>query len=259
MRTLKILLVNERGCFDPGIIAMAKVLSAKHRVVIVGPLQEQEGKGHRINTSQYPLRAERFYALNKVKMFGVNGTPVDCVLLGLEKLLQSKPDLVISGINPRNCRGEVIYSSGVVSAAIEGTIQGIPSIAVSADIKDKSSEKCYMAVAKVFARKLPHFYKYIPKDHTLNVNFPEKFSIRKIKATHLTLDMVNNHYESETNPYGATFFWLRNPLSKGEFSLDILNQQGDVYWLKKGFITFTPLKLDLTDESVYNELKELFD
>jgi len=256
MKQLKILLVNEAGCFNPGIVALAKVLSSRHRVVIVGPLKEQYGVGHRLTTSSHPLRAEQFYILNKVKVFGVNGTPCDCVLLALDKLLKSKPDLIITGIDPRNNRGETIYSSSVVSAAIEGTIQGIKSIALSAQVKDKNSEKCYMPVARAFARKLPYFYGNIPKDTTINVNFPAKFSTKNIKATHLTLDIVENEYEEEVNPFGTTFYWLKSPL--GGCNLKTLDQKGDIYWLKKGYITVTPLKLNLTDEEVYEELNQMF-
>jgi len=255
MKQLQILLVNEAGCFAPGISALAKVLSSRHRVVIVGPLKEQWGKGHRLTTSSHPLRAEQFYVLNKVKVFGVNGTPCDCVLLALDKLLKSKPDLIITGIDSKNNRGETIYSSSVVSAAIEGTIQGIKSIALSADIKDKDNERSYMAVARAFARKLPYLYRSIAKDTTLNVNFPSKFS-GKIKATHLTLDIVDNKYEEEVNPFGTQFYWLKSPL--GGCSLKTLDQKGDIYWLRKNYITVTPLKLNLTDEDIYEELQELF-
>ena len=256
MKQLKILLVNESGCFHPGIVALAKVLSSRHRVVIVGPLHEQDGRGHMLTTSSHPLRAQQYFVLNKIKVFGVNGTPCDCVLLAIDKLLKSKPDLIITGIDSKNNRGETIYSSSVVSAAIEGTIQGIKSIAVSASVKDPKSERSYMPVARAFARKLPYFWRNIPKDTTINVNFPAKFSTRKIKATHLTLNTVANQYEEEINPFGTQFYWLKSPL--GGCSLSTLDQRGDIYWLKKGFITVTPLKLDLTDEAVYHELKEMF-
>lgn len=256
LKALRILLVNNKGCFDPGIITLAKVLSRHHRVVVVGPLRDQGGKGHRLTTNSHPLRAKQYFVLNKVKIFGVNGTPCDCVLLALDKLLKSKPDLIITGIDPKHNRGELIYHSSVVSAAIEGTIQGIKSIALSAEVLDPKSERAFLPVARAFARKLPYFFNNIPKDHTINVNFPQKFNLRRIKATHLTNSIVNNHYIEEVNPFGATFYWLHCPIGEGGYPLHVLDQQGDIYWLKKGFITVTPLKLDLTDDELYEQLSE---
>jgi len=242
---MNILLVNEAGCFAPGITALAKALSSRHRVVIVAPLHPQVNCGHRFTTVNHPLRVRQYDALRKVKIFSVNGTPCDCVTLALDKILRSRPDLIISGICERNNRGEHIYSSGVVSAAIEGTIQGIPSIALSAKIRDPNDEKHFQHVANAFARKLPFMVKHMTPNTTLNVNYPEKFSAGKIICTHLTTDMIDNKYECEVNPFGNTFYWLR--LSQLGFPLSCLEQRGDVYHLKKGFITVTPLKLNLTN------------
>jgi len=243
---MNILLVNEAGCFAPGITALAKALSVRHRVVIVAPLHPQTNCGHRLTTSSYPLRVRQYFALNKVKIFSVNGTPCDCVTLALDKILHSKPDLIISGICDHNNRGEHIYSSGVVQAAVEGTIQGIPSISVSAKIRDGKNEKCYAPVASAFAKKLPYFISHMTPGTTLNVNYPEKFSTSKIICTPLTTDMIDTKYECEVNPFGNTFYWLK--LSSLGFPLSCLDQKGDIYHLKKGFITVTPLKLDLTND-----------
>jgi 5'-nucleotidase len=243
---MKILLVNEAGCFDPGIIALAKALSTRHRVCIVAPLTPYAGIGHRFTTSDFPLRVRQYFVLNRVKLFSVNGTPCDCVTLALDKILKSKPDLIVAGISPYNNRGETVYSSGVVSAAIEGTIQGIPSIAVSAKISDTTDEKNFQAVAVNFTKNLDTFVKEMPKNTTLNINYPEKFSSKKIICTHLTGGMINNKYSFEVNPFGITFYWLKTPVMG--FSLDALEQKGDLFWLKKNFITVTPMKLNLTNE-----------
>jgi len=246
MKSMNILLVNEAGCFAPGVTALAKALCSRHRIVIVAPLQPQMNSGHRLTTSNHPLRVRQYYALNKVKIFSVNGTPCDCVTLALDKILLSKPDLIISGISSRNNRGEHIYSSGVVSAAIEGTIQGIPSIALNAKVRDVTDEKNFQSIANAFAKKLPYLMAHMPPNTTLNVNYPEKFMGSKVICTHLTTDMIDNRYECEINPFGNTFYWLK--VSQLGFPLSALEQKGDVYQLKKGFITVTPLKLDLTNK-----------
>ena len=243
--TLQIMLVNEDGCFHPGIIALAKVLSGKHRVNIVAPLNPQSGVGHSLTTSTEPLRIRQYFVLRNVKIFSVSGTPCDCVTLGLDKILKSKPDLIISGIDSSNNRGETIFSSGVVSAAVEGAIQGIKSIALSAK-SDGSGEKEYLAVARVFERYLPTLVDLIRPGIALNVNFPANFSKRDIKYTHITDGLINNKYASEVNPFGTQFFWLKTP--RMGFGLDALEQKGDLYWLKRNYITISPLKLNLTCE-----------
>ena len=243
---MNILLVNEAGCFAPGITALAKALSARHRVVIVAPLHPQYKTGHRLTTSAYPLRVKQYFVLNKIKIFSVNGTPCDCVTLALDKILRSKPDLIVAGFSDYYNRGEALYSSGVVSAAIEGTIQGIPSIAVSTKTSDASDEKSFQPMANSFVRNLSYFLKNMPKNTTLNINYPDNFKTGKIICTPLTHDTIDNKYECEVNSFGNTFYWLK--ISLMGFPLEVLEQKRDLYWIKKGYTTVTPLKLNLTND-----------
>ena len=240
---MKILLTNEAGCFHPGIIALAKELSKDHRVCIVAPLTQQVGAGHALTVDQRPLHAQQWFVLDRVKIWSVDGTPCDCVALAMDKLLLDKPDLIISGIDPVNNYGNMIYSSGVVSAAFEGAIQDIKSIALSAVVANDKKERAYRRVAKYVARKLEFLAKQIPDFGVLNVNFPEKFKPKNLMPTHLTDGVLVNDYEIEVNPFGSTFAWFNSPLR--EFGMDAYEQKGDVYWVKQGYITLTPLKLDL--------------
>lgn len=240
---MKILLTNEAGCFHPGIIALAKELCKNHRVCIVAPLNKQVGSGHSLTVDQRPLHAEQWYVLDNVKIWSVDGTPCDCVALALDKLLLDKPDLIISGIDPVNNRGNMIYTSGVVSAAMEGAIQGIRSIALSAAVANEKKEKSYRRAVKFVARKLEFLAKNTADFGVLNVNFPEKIKPKNIVAVPLTDGLLDNEYEIEVNPFGSTFAWLKSPLM--EFGLEAYEQKGDLYWLKQGYITLTPLKLDL--------------
>jgi 5'-nucleotidase len=244
-KSLRIMLVNEEGCFHPGIISLAKVLSVKHRVNIVAPLSPLSGVGHSFTTAQAPLRVRQYYVLDRVKIFSVSGTPCDCVTLGLDKILKSRPDLIISGIDSTNNRGETIFSSGVVSAAIEGTIQNIKSIALSAKCENATGEKEFLAVARAFEKHLTEFVDMIRPGITLNINYPGSFSRRNIlKYTHLTDGLINNKYAVEINPFGTQFFWLQTP--RMGFGLEALEQKGDLYWLKRNYVTVTPLKRNLT-------------
>ncbi|MDR0462448.1 MAG: 5'/3'-nucleotidase SurE [Christensenellaceae bacterium] len=243
---MNILLTNEAGCFAPGVIELAKALSSHHRVVIVGPLSPQLNTGHWLTTASHPLRVKQYYALNKVKIFSVSGTPCDCVTLAIDKILLSKPDLIISGICNHYSHGEFIYSSGVTAAAVEGTIQGIPSIALSAKTRGGKDEKFFAKVARAFVGHLNFFMKNMTPNTTLNINYPEDFRPNKIICTHLTTKIADNHYDYEVNPFGKTYYWLKN--AAFGFPLEALEQKGDIYNLKKGFITVTPLKLDLTSK-----------
>ena len=253
MKSLRILLVNENGCFDPGLIALAKALSSTHRVCVVAPLRSLAGTGHKL-TIDKPLRPEQFQILNKVKLFGVsNASPCDFVGLALEKILRAKPDLIISGIDSKNNRGEIIYSSGVVSAAILGTTSGIKSIAISADIENPKAESSYARVISTLIKMLPTLYKTIQPDITLNVNFPRKFTSKNTRFTHMTCDMVDNHYKHEVSPFGHDFYWMLNPVTG--FNLSVLDSHGDIYWLKQGYITITPLKFDLTCDDAFPALE----
>lgn len=240
---MKILLTNEAGCFHPGIVALAKELCKDHRVCIVAPLTKQSGIGHALTVDQRPLRAQQWFMLNNVKIWSVDGTPCDCIALAMDKLLLSKPDLIITGIDTNHNIGNLVYSSGVVSAAVEGAIQGVKSIALSAVVKNEKKERAYRQVVKYVARKLDFLANCIPDFGALNVNFPERFKAKNVMPTHLTDGLLDNEYEIEVNPFGSTFAWMKNPL--GEFDLDAYEKKGDLFWLKQGYITLTPLKLDL--------------
>ena len=224
-------------------IITSKILSTKHKVVIVAPMRPHRGIGHALSVVK-PLRAEQFFVLNNVKIFGVNGTPCDCVGLALDKLLKSKPDLIISGIDHHHNRGETIYSSGVVSAAISGTMHGVPSIALSASAEDTKSEKEFLRVARNFNKKLPNIMKMLKPDTTLNVNYPRRVLSPVLKVVGLTLKNMNTSYTREVNPFGREFYWMSSDLF--DYTPKTPDYQGDIYWLNMGNVTITPLKYDLT-------------
>lgn len=240
---MKILLTNQAGCFHPGIVALAKELSKNHRVCIVAPLTEQKGVGHALTTDQRPLHAKQWFVLDSVKVWSVDGTPCDCVALALDKLLLDKPDLIIAGLDAVNNLGNLIYSSGVAAAAVEGAIAGIKSIAVSIGLPNAKRERNFRPAAKWVAHKLNYLIAATPDFGALNVNLPAKFKANKIMPAKLTDALFDNEYLTEINPFGSMFAWLTSPLH--EFGLDAYEQRGDAYWLKQGHITLTPLKLDL--------------
>ena len=246
MKNLRILITNQSGCFHPGIVALAKVLSGSHRVVISAPLRAQYSRGHELTTRR-PLRTAQYSVLNKVKFFSVDGTPCDSVALAMDKLVKAKPDLIIAGIDPNINVSENIWSSGVVSAAVLGTMHGVKSIAISASVDDEKDEKAYLPFARTFLKNLGTLFASIPDDTTLNINFPKKNKSKIIKFTHLSCDeVVENQYTHEVNPFGQEFYWMKKPGDQNNLSK--LEKKGDVACLKQNFITITPLKYDLTSE-----------
>ena len=173
------------------------------------------------------------------RSYVVNGTPVDCVKIGVKEILKKNPDFVISGINLGPNLGMDILYSGTVAAAAEGAILGIPSIAISiADYKNFD----FNSVEKVVRKIWKHLMKIkLPDDTILNVNIPNiQFDkIKGIKVTYQSKSRFQEEYEKRKDPRGIPYFWL-----KGIFK--IKGEKGsDVEAIKNGFISITPLNLCL--------------
>jgi 5'-nucleotidase len=165
---LRILVTNDDGIQSEGLLILARALEKIAEVWVVAPDREQSAVGHALTMGR-PLRKKRMKALGP-RYFAVNGTPTDCVLLGAHKILPGKPDLIVSGINKGENLGDDISYSGTVSAAIEGTILGIPSFAVSL-VARRNFNFSYAASFSVrLARNLLRYG--LPKNTLLNVNVP---------------------------------------------------------------------------------------
>ncbi|MCI4625943.1 MAG: 5'/3'-nucleotidase SurE, partial [Candidatus Magnetoovum sp. WYHC-5] len=196
-----ILVTNDDGVFSPGVAALHEAMKNIADTVTVAPDREMSATSHSL-TMHRPL------FVNKIQkdVYSVNGTPTDCVTLGVSKVLERRPDLVVSGINKGGNLGDDITYSGTVSAAIEGTIIGIPSIAFSL----ASHEEFYFAEAAVFALKLAAIVieKGLPRDTLLNVNIPGGKDIKGVKFTgqgrRVYLDSIHEYYD----PMGKKHYWI---------------------------------------------------
>lgn len=238
---MKILVTNDDGIFAEGIYKLAKRLSEEHEVFVVAPDRQRSATGHAI-TMHHPLRA------NKVKFFdtdidawSVDGTPSDCVKLALEALLQEAPDFVISGINDGPNLGTDVLYSGTVSAAVEGAIHGIQSMALSmAYTKNIDfSIGCEFAFKMVGELKT----KKLPKDTLLNVNIPNtsKDDLKGVKVTTLGIRRYKNAFEKRHDPRGNEYYWL-----SGEVINEIQGKDSDINAIESNFISMTPIHYDLT-------------
>lgn len=235
---MKILLTNDDGIFAPGIQTLCKKLEEDYEVVVVAPDRERSATGHAI-TLHHPLRAkEVYFSKIKSKCIAVDGTPADCVKIAVESLLDEEPDLIISGINAGPNLGHDVLYSGTVSAAIEGLLLGIPSIAVSL----VSDDQWDFSQAVNLVTKLLEEYKRqgFKKKSLLNVNIP--LNCREgFKITTLGNRSYKNTFEQRTDPRGERYYWLA-----GEVVEEGNGEKSDVMAVSEGFASITPIRLQLT-------------
>lgn len=247
-----ILVTNDDGITAPGITTLVEVMKTLGDVVVIAPDKPQSGMGHAI-TINSTLR------INKVKIYGVKdeysctGTPVDCVKIAVNKILHRKPDLCVSGINHgSNMSINVIYS-GTMSAAIEGAIEGIPSIGFSLcdysiDADFKPSKKIVKTIAENILKN------GLPEDVCLNVNIPKLKSdeIKGIKVCRQARANWIEELDERTDPGGKPYFWLT-----GRFdNYDAGKKDTDVWALDNNYVSVVPTQFDLTAHKAIAEISK---
>jgi 5'-nucleotidase len=247
---MKILLTNDDGVYSEGLRILWEYLKKLGDVSVVVPENEKSAVAHAINLFT-PLKIRRIKMEHEFNTYVVNGTPVDCVKIGVNSILKKKPDLLVSGINPCANLGMDVLYSGTVSAAAEGAILGIPSISVSID----GCRNFHFDTAAAAAVKIIQKMKNIPfpKDTILNVNVPNMpaAEIKGVRLTYQSEARFQEEYEERKDPRGGSYFWL-----KGVFREVDGEKESDVATVKKGFISVTPLHLNLTDRSFLSDLKK---
>lgn len=241
-----ILVTNDDGVHAPGIMALSKAMAALGETYIVAPDRERSAAGHSL-TLDRPIKAEEI----REHVFSVNGTPTDCVTIGINKLLPRKPDLVVSGINKGANVGDDITYSGTVSAAIEGTIFGIPSIAFSllSDIQYHYETSALLS-AKIAAYVLEHS---LPFDTLLNVNVPnvKRHEIKGIKITRQGKRIYENSIQETFNPWGEKHYWIGGGRTFWEHG-----DEADMEAVQQNYVSITPIHLDLTNHSALKFLRD---
>ena len=239
-----VLLTNDDGINAKGLLTLKRELSKIGQVWVVAPDREQSATSHSL-TLQYPLRINRIAE----KFYSVDGTPTDAVMLAVHAIMKRKPDILISGINHGPNLGDDVSYSGTVAAAMEGTILNIPSIAVS---NVNWNAKHFESAAK-FVRKLVNFVlkNGLPKDTFLNVNIPDKKNvIEKFKITRLGKKVYNDVVIEKIDPRGKNYFWIGEQTSVWEKEKDT-----DFAVIQKGYVSITPLHLDMTDYKAIEQIK----
>ncbi|MFQ5827836.1 MAG: 5'/3'-nucleotidase SurE [Candidatus Methylomirabilia bacterium] len=236
-----LLLTNDDGIFAPGLAALAEALADLGEVCVVAPDRERSTIGHAL-TLHRPLRADRVGE----RRYAVNGTPSDCVNLGVLGLLPGPPSLVVAGINQGSNLGDDVTYSGTVAAAMEGILLGVPSIAVSLDEPDHGGFVEAGRIARSIAARV--LAKGLPPKTLLNVNVP-KGPVRGIRLTRLGHRVYKEQVVEKMDPRGRAYYWIGagQPIWEDRDATDIVAIQQE-------HASITPLHLDLTN---YEALREL--
>ncbi len=240
-----ILLSNDDGIGAAGLKALAESLGDLGEVVVVAPDRERSAAGHSLTLSR-PLRASQLGD----GWYSVDGTPTDCITLAVMGLLPRRPQLVAAGINHGSNLGDDVTYSGTVSSAIEATLQGIPAFAMSIA---GDGEFKFQGAAR-FARRLAAeiLRRGLPQDTLLNVNVPNLAleSIRGVAVTRQGRRVYSETVVRKIDPRGKAYYWIGGADPTWE-------QLGDTDYeaVSNGWISLTPLHLDLTNHRAITELK----
>jgi len=244
-----VMIANDDGIDAPGIYALAQEMKKIARVTVVAPDRQQSAVGHAI-TMNYPLRALPFRKNGEFFGYAVDGTPADAVKLGVRFLLKEKPDLLMSGINHGSNTAINILYSGTVSAATEGTVLGIPSIAVSLTTHDQAD----FTYAAQFAARLAGrvVAEGLPSGTLLNVNVPAvpEDKIGGVRITRQGNSSWEDTFDVRRDPAGREYFWR-----SGSMAVRDTDPETDQIAVRDNWISVTPIHYELTDLALMERMK----
>jgi 5'/3'-nucleotidase len=242
---MHILVTNDDGIHSPGLTALAKALSAVGDVWVVAPDRERTAVAHAV-TLHKPLRVQQM----GTRIYAVNGTPVDCVNLAILKFMPKPPALVVSGINKGVNLGDDVMYSGTVSAAVEGTILGIPSMAVS----QEGQERFRFEVGAHYAVRIARLVlaRGLPDETLVNVNVPDRplSSVRGVRVTCLSRRRFANPIIEKVDPRGRSYYWIAGTRVSWSRSKD-----ADHEALEEGLVSLTPIHLDTTHYGALDQFR----
>ena len=250
---MRILLTNDDGVNAPGLKAIHDELIKLGEVTVVAPDTERSSTGQAI-TLNHPVYHKVVplggMVAGRFKAHSLSGTPTDCVKFAVAVLLKRKPDLVVSGINRGSNDGCSVFYSGTVSAAREGALMGIPSLALSLD---SYGDPDFRPAARVSAKIIRWALKArVPKGTFLNVNVPDlpEEKMRGIKFSEQCLIPIHGIFRKRRDPSGRAYYWLTGRPSATE-----KQAWSDTYALQKGFVTVAPIHCDGTDHAFLNKVR----
>ena len=246
------LITNDDSIHARGLKVLIDIVRKLGKVYVIAPQESQSGMSHAI-TVKTPLRIRKILQEDDCSMVSCNGTPVDCVKLALNKLIDRKPDMIISGINHGSNSSASIVYSGTMAAALEGCINGIPSIGFS--LLDYSPDADFTGIVqyaeKIIVRALENG---IPQGTCLNVNFPANHAeeIRGIKICRQTKGLWVEEFDQRVDPQNRTYYWLTGDYINLEPDAD----DTDEWALHNNYISMVPVQPDLTSYKAIPHLKK---
>ncbi|MBV6395291.1 MAG: 5'-nucleotidase SurE [Anaerolineales bacterium] len=251
---MHILVTNDDGVTAPGLLALAQEMRQLGKVTVFAPDRNWSASGH-VKTLDRPLRVRETTLADGAAAFTSDGAPSDCVALALLGYIE-KVDLVVSGINPYSNIGHDVTYSGTVTAAMEAVIADVAGIAFSLASQDKTSSSTTdfgpaAQVARAVVEKAIH--NGLKKDVLLNVNIPY-LKTEEIKGYHITrqgLRVYRDALDRRVDPHGRPYYWIG-----GEMPTGVDEPGTDFGALRAGYVSVTPLQLDLTHYKMVDELKK---
>ena len=245
---MQIMLTNDDGIYAPGLAAMERILSKLGDVSVVAPATEQSGVGHAI-TFLSPLTCKEVFDGPRRRGWAVDGSPADCVKLGVFELCPCRPDLIVSGLNGGLNAGINVLYSGTVAAAIEGAFFGIPSVAVSLEFDEQAN---FDRAAELVFPLIEHIVERPPASaHLFNINVPTRAVTQpsEVHVVPMGLARWGEHFVKRTDPRGRPYYW-----ATGDPAPEPTGRETDLEALRAGHITISPLSFDLTADAALTEL-----
>jgi 5'-nucleotidase len=243
-----ILVTNDDGVDSLGINKLIESIAPLGEIVVVAPDGPRSGMSGAISTIN-PIRISLLKNESGLKIYACTGTPVDCVKIGIDRLLDRKPDLLVSGINHGSNAAICVIYSGTVGAALEGCIIGIPSLAVS--LTDYFPDADFSEAARIgksVAEKV--LQNGLPKGICLNLNVPNIPKVKGLKVSSQTPGCWTKEFEEMKDPTGKSVYWLTGEF----FNQDPDNVKNDEWALANGYAALVPLQIDMT---AYNFLEKM--
>ncbi|MEJ2501953.1 MAG: 5'/3'-nucleotidase SurE [Gemmatimonadota bacterium] len=242
---MRILVTNDDGYLALGIRALGEAVEALGEVHVVAPDREQSATSHSL-TMHHPLRVRSVRGVQVV-----DGTPTDCVVLALGDLLPGPPDIVLSGINHGPNMGDDVLYSGTVAGAMEATILGIPAVALSYTGRDPEDIEAWVPAVERLLRRITEREAF-PDETLLNINLPaiSPAECRGVRVTRLGRRAYENSLTRAHDPSGREYFWIGGGESRwwGE-------EDSDFKAVERGYVSVTPLHLDLTNHELLSDLR----
>ncbi len=253
---MHILVTNDDGVYAPGLLALARAMRPFGKISILAPDRNWSASGH-VKTLDRPLRVKEVHLTGgeDIKAYASDGAPSDCVALAVLGVLSEPIDLVVSGINPNSNVGYDLTYSGTVTAAMEGAISGLPSLAFSLDTGENGEKEPLFEEAAQIAAEVTRVVlgRYLPKNELLNVNIPNlpAEKIRGIMVTRQGLRIYRDALIRREDPRGKPYYWIG-----GDAPTGVAEEGTDIGALVNGYVSISPIQLDLTAYQTLDQIKD---